>query len=238
MTVALSNAVRKAWFAYTNNEKGQNLARADRMERKITSYCQDVGVAGDLVSVAKDSTRGAQCFNSLAATMKTTEASSKLLEYTGKAVNLAGKAVNPILCVASLSRAWSEEDKKSAMIQESGAMLGMFLFEGVTKQALGLTKDTGLWSKFCAKIAAPLTKAVKSTGFIAKLPNNKYTAILKGLTFIAASCTGFALGKSFGKSITKNTTEKDFQMKKLLLEQQQLAKLTAPQDGIKANAVA
>ena len=215
MTVALSNAVRKAWFAYTNNEKGQNLARADRMERKITSYCQDVGVAGDLVSVAKDSTRGAQCFNSLAAT-----------------------AVNPILCVASLSRALSEEDKKSAMIQESGAMLGMFLFEGVTKQALGLTKDTGLWSKFCAKIAAPLTKAVKSTGFIAKLPNNKYTAILKGLTFIAASCTGFALGKSFGKSITKNTTEKDFQMKKLLLEQQQLAKLTAPQDGMKANAVA
>ena len=53
MTVALSNAVRKAWFAYTNNEKGQNLARADRMERKITSYCQDIGVAGDLVSVAK-----------------------------------------------------------------------------------------------------------------------------------------------------------------------------------------
>lgn len=237
MAVALANALRKSWFAYTNNEKGQNLSRADHLERKVTSYCQDVGAAGELVNVAKDTTKGARCFNTLAATMKATETSSKLFEYTGKAVNLAGQAVNPILCVASAARALSEDDKKSAIIQEVGAMSGMFLFEGVTKQALGLTKDTGLWSKFCGGIAKNITKAVKATGLISKLPNNKYTGILKGITFVAASCAGFGLGHDIGKVITKNTTEKDFQLKKLQMEQAQIAKLTAAQNGTKADIV-
>ena len=40
MAVALANALRKSWFAYTNNEKGQNLSRADHLERKVTSYCE------------------------------------------------------------------------------------------------------------------------------------------------------------------------------------------------------
>lgn len=237
MTVALANALRKGWFAYTNNEKGQNLSRADHLERKVTSYCQDVGAAGDFVNVAKGTTKGARCFNTLAATMKATETSSKLFEYTGKAVNFAGQAVNPILCVASAARALSEEDKKSAIIQEFGAMTGMFLFEGVTKQALSLSKDSSMWGKFCGGIAQNITKVAKATGLISKLPNNKYTGILKAITFIAASCAGFSFGRSVGKAITKNTTEKDFQLKKLQMEQEQIAKLTAQQNGTKANVI-
>ena len=131
----------------------------------------------------------------------------------------------------------SEEDKKSAIIQEFGAMSGMFLFEGVTKQALALSKDTSMWGKFCGGIAKNITKAVKATGLISKLPNNKYTGILKGITFVAASCAGFGLGHDIGKVITKNTTEKDFQLKRLQMEQAQIAKLTAAQNGTKADIV-
>ena len=53
MTVALANAVRKSWFAYTNNEKAQNVARADRIERKATSLCQEVAVVDDSIKVLK-----------------------------------------------------------------------------------------------------------------------------------------------------------------------------------------
>lgn len=72
---------------------------------------------------------------------------------------------------------------------------------------------------------------------ISKLPNNKYTGILKGIAFVAASCAGFGLGHDIGKAITKNTTEKDFQLKKLQMEQAQIAKLTAAQNGTKADIV-
>lgn len=238
MSIALANAFRKSWFAYTNNEKGHNLTRADRVERQVTSYCQDLGAAGDLVSAVKGTQKGAKCLNTLAATIKTTDSTSKLFEYAGKAVNIAGKAVNPILCVASVARALSEDDKKSAFIQEAGAMGGMFLFEGITKSALNLTKkDTSFIGKFYNGIAKHITKGLKSTGLISKLPNNKYTAILKGLVFVGASCAGFALGRQAGKLVTKNTTEKEFQAKKLLAEQEQLAKLTEAQNGKNTNIV-
>lgn len=234
MSVALANALRKGCFAYMNEEKAHNVHRADRMERQITSYCQDVATADELVTVAKQTTRGGKCVDALSNAMKSRTSTSKLLEWGGKAANFASKAVNPILCVASLSRALSAEDKKSAGIQEAGAMLGMFAFEGVAKSAMGLAP---VKNKFYNAVAGKLVNGLKATKLINKLPNNKFTAILKGLAFVAASCIGFSAGHGVGKLITKNTTEKDFQMKKMMKEQEQLAQLTAAQQGTKTNVL-
>ncbi len=234
MSEAIANAVRRMWFSFTNNDKAHNAMRADCKERQAVSIFQVAGASNDLVTAAKGTEKGAQYVNALTDTLKASEKASKLLEWTGKGVNLASKAVNPVLCLASLDRAFSAKDKKSALIQEGGAMLGMFAFEGVAKSALKLAPVNNTIYNGVAKW---LVNGLKSTGLLSKLPNNKYTAILKGLAFVAASCIGFGLGKSTGKLITKHTTEKDFQMKKMLLEQQQIAKLTAPKDGLKANLI-
>lgn len=230
MTVALANALRKGWFAYTNNEKANNITRADRVERRITSYCQDIGAADDTIRLVGQTTQGSKCVNALTSTMNASEPTSKLLQGASFVAKWASKLVNPILCVAAFSRAMSEEDKKSALIKESGAILGMFAFEGVTKAATGIA-TTG-------KGYQAVASALKLTKLMNKLPNNKYTGILKAILFVAASCTGFYLGGKAGKAIADNTTAKDFQHKKMLIEQAKINQLTASKTGLNTNYIA
>lgn len=231
MSVALANALRKTFFAYTNNEKANNVARADRAERRITSICQDIGAADDAIRFVGETTKGSRCVNALTDTMKASEPTSKLLQGANWIAKWASKLVNPILCVASAARVVSAEDKKSEGIKEVGAMAGMFAFEGITKAATGIAA-TG-------KGYQAVSKALGLTKLVSKLPNNKYTSILKAVIFVAASCTGFALGGKIGKAIADNTTAKDFQEKKrLLAEQAQIQQLTASQNGNNVNMAA
>lgn len=231
MTVALANALRKGWFAYRNNEKANNVVRADRMERRATSICQDIGAADDVIRLVGQTTKGSKCVNALTDTMKASEHTSKLLQGANFIAKWASKLVNPILCVASGARVFAAEDKKSEGIKEAGAMLGMFAFEGVAKAATGIAK-TG-------KSYHTVSNVLGLTKLASKLPNNKWTGILKAAIFVAASCTGFALGEKLGKTIADNTTAKTFQeKKKLLAEQAQFQQLTATQNGKNANIVA
>jgi len=138
MTVALANAVRKSWFAYTNNEKAHNMARADRAERKATSLCQEVAVVDDSIKVLKTTSRGSRCVNAITDAMKNTKSTSKLLDWMGVVAKWASKLVNPMLCVAGAARAWSKEDKLSGAVQEVGALGTMFVVEGLIKKNFGL----------------------------------------------------------------------------------------------------
>lgn len=230
MVVALANTLRKGFFAYTNNEKANNVARADRMERRITSYCQDIGAADDAIRLVGQTTKGSRCVDALTNTMKASEPTSKLLEGASFIAKWASKLVNPILCVASVSRALSEEDKKSALIKEAGAMGGMFLFEGVAKAATGIASTN--------KVYHTIANGLKLTKLMNKLPNNKYTGILKAAIFVGMSCAGFALGGKACKAIADKTTAKDFQEKKMLAEQAKIKELTAPKNGLNTNMVA
>ncbi len=211
MTVALANALRKGWFAYTNGEKGNNYTRADRLERKITSYCQDVTTANDTLKVVRETTRGSKYVDALSKTLNSSKNTSKLLEWTSKGANLAGKLVNPLLCVAAGARVLNEEDKKSSFIQEGAAMLGMFGIEGVIKSNLGLNGKPAKYvnNRFLRNIANNTKTFLATTKFLNKIPTNRLTGILKAAIFVIGSCTGFALGQKAGKLITKNTTEKE-----------------------------
>ena len=224
MTVALANALRKGWFAYTNAEKGYNYTRADRLERKVTSYCQDITTANDTIKVVRESARGSKYVDALSKTLNSSKNTSKLLEWASKGANLAGELVNPLLCVAAGARVLNAEDKKSSFIQEGAAMLGMFGIEGVIKSNLGLNGKPAKYvnNRFLRNIANNTKTFLATTKFLNKIPTNRLTGILKAAIFVIGSCTGFALGQKVGKLITKNTTEKDFQTKKMLKEQQQL----------------
>ena len=227
MTVALANALRKGWFAYTNSEKGNNYTRADRLERKVTSYCQDITTANDALQVVKETTRGSKYVDALSKTLNSSKNTSKLLEWTSKGAKLAGDLVNPLLCVAAGARVLNAEDKKSSLIQEGAAMAGMFAVEGFIKSNLGLAGKPAKYvnNKFMLNMAKNTKTFLATTKFLNKIPTNRLTGILKAAIFVIGSCTGFALGQKAGKLITKNTTEKDFQTKKMLKEQIQLAEL-------------
>ena len=240
MTVALANALRKGWFAYTNSEKGNNYTRADRLERKVTSYCQDVTTANDTLKVVRETTRGSKYVDALSRTLNSSAKTSKMLEWASKGANIAGELVNPLLCVAAGARVLNAEDKKSSLIQESAAMAGMFAVEGVIKSNLGLNGKPAKYinNKFLANLAKETKAFLATTKFLNKVPTNRLTGILKAAIFVVGSCTGFALGQKAGKLITKNTTEKDFQTKKMIKEQMQLNAILEKSNGVKNIAVA
>ncbi len=233
MTVALANALRKGWFAYTNNEKGNNYTRADRLERKITSYCQDIAATDEAIKVVKETTKGSQYVNALTNTLNASKSTSKLLEWAGKGANYASKAVNPILCVASGARVLAAEDKKSALLQEVGAMGGMFAIEGLIKHNLGLNGKAAAYvnNKTLNGIAKGIKTFAATNKFLKHIPTNRLTGILKAAIFVIGSCTGFALGGKLGKTIADNTTAKDFQMKKMLAEQAKIKELNTSNLG-------
>ena len=240
MTVALANALRKGWFAYTNGEKGNNYTRADRLERKVTSYCQDIAAADEAIKVAKETTKGSRYVNALTNTLNSSKSTSKLLEWAGKGANFASKAVNPILCVASGARVLSAKDKKSALLQEAGAMGGMFLFEGIIKKNLGLNGKPAAYVN--NKVLSGAAKAIKTFAatnkFLKHIPTNRLTGILKAAIFVIGSCTGFALGGKLGKTVADNTTAKDFQMKKMMAEQAKINELNKSNAGQMTNVIA
>ncbi len=239
MTVALANALRKGWFAFTNAEKGNNYTRADRLERKVTSYCQDISTADETIKVVKETTKGSKCVDALARTLNSSKKTSKLLDWSCKGAEFASKAVNPLLCVAAGARVLNAEDKKSSFIQEGLAMGAMFGVEGIIKSNLGLAGKSAKYvnNKFLLNLATKTKTFLATTKFLNKIPTNRLTGIIKAAIFVIGSCTAFAAGQKLGKVITKNTTEKDFQEKKLLKEQMQLAKLMEGQKTSTTNFV-
>ena len=213
MTVALANAVRKSWFAYTNNEKAQNVARADRIERKATSLCQEVAVVDDSIKVLKTTSRGSRCVNAIADAMKNTKSTSKLLDWMGVVAKWASKLVNPMLCVAGAARAWSKEDKLSGTVQEVGALGTMFVVEGLIKKNFGLdgAKPTYKNNKILKGLVDGAKKFSKNNKWLGKLPQGKLGAIAKAGIFVIGSITGFAVGEQLGKLVAKHTTEPYYQ---------------------------
>lgn len=239
MTVALANALRKGWFAYTNGEKGNNYTRADRLERKVTSYCQDISAADEAIKVAKETTKGSKYVDALSRTLNGSKSTSKLLEWAGKGAEYASKAVNPILCVASGARVLSSEDKKSALLREACAMGGMFFVEGIIKKNLGLNGKPAAYvnNKVLSGAAKGIKTFLATNKFLKHIPTNRLTGILKAAIFVVGSCTGFGLGAKLGKTIADNTTAKDFQMKKMLAEQAKIQELNASNVGQKADVI-
>ena len=126
---------------------------------------------------------------------------SKLWGYTAKGVNLASKAVNPLICVSAGIKVARSEDKSSEAINQTYALTSMFGAERTAKLFLtpeGREKlvkfgfgDKGI-SKKLMDTMARLDNMSNAAGA------SKYAKfgipIIKGLGFVAASISGYALG--------------------------------------------
>jgi len=239
MSTAIADAFRKMIFAGMNDAKAHNITRADRVERGIVAGCQTVGVVDDTIKFVGETQKGQAAINALSRTLNSTATTSKAFDVVSKGVYWAGKAVNPILCVAALSRALADEDKKSAFIEEFSAMGSMFLVEGAIKRSLGLGGKTATYmnNKALSGAAKWGKNLLASIKWLNKVPTNRVTALIKGAIFVIGSCLAFSTGKEVAKHFTKNTTRKDFELAKMQKEQALIASLTASSNGTMANIV-
>lgn len=238
--MSVATLFSRSVFSGLNYDKAHNVARTDRLERGIVSGCQGVCATGDAIKLIGETTKGSQAINLVSQTLNSTKATSKLLDVASVGLNWAGKIVNPILCVAAVSRAAAAEDKKSASIEEFGAMGTMFLVENKIKKSLGLGKEPATYvnNKTLNGLAKWGKGLLTSTKWLNKLPTNKLTGMIKGVIFIAGSCLAFAAGKKAGKFVADNSTAKDFELKKLQKEHAELLQLLAAQNANQSNFVA
>ena len=141
--------------------------------------------------------------------------SSKIFDVVCKGVNFASKLVNPILVLASAARALHSEDKKSATIKETGAMIGMFGAEYLYKKFFGLGGYKPMYNNYnwSRTLSNGFKEFLSSNKYLSKLPTNKLTVLIKALGFIAVSCSAFALGSYAGKKVADNTTAKQYARK-------------------------
>lgn len=212
--VSLANILRQGFFAYTNNEKGHTITRADRNVREVVSDCQSASLTGKVAKVVGENTKvGRSVAEVLSGTAKTGIA----FKYLSKGLNFASDAVNPLLVVASAARVYSADDKKSALIQEGMAMTAMFSAEGFVKSIFGLTGKTPTLQnhKLLSKFASKVTKFCETNKVLSHLPQGKLKGVIKAATFIAASCSAFAAGSGVGKYIADNTTARAYQKEQL-----------------------
>ena len=220
MTAGLANTVRAGIFSVMNCEKANDITRTDTRERGLVSALQLKNSAGEALELAQGSSgKTAKVLNSASDTIKSIRNSSKVFDYACKGVNVLSEYINPLLVVASGVRVYNSDDKKSALIKETGAMSCMFAAEGAAKKLFGLNKGAeATYKKY--KVLKNAAEGIKnfcsSNKILSKVPSGKIGGIIKGIAFIAASCTGFSIGGYVGEKIADKTTAKTYAEKHAL----------------------
>jgi len=213
MTSGIADPLRMCVFSIMNCGKANDSMRADTKERGLVSLLQLKNSASGAMDLAHGHTgKVANCLNDVSNSIKSARTTSKTFDLACKSVNVVSDLVNPILVVASGVRVYNSDDKKSALLKEAGAMSCMFAAEGAAKKLLGLGGRSAAYKNY--KVLKSAANAIKtfceSNKYLSKFPSGKIGGILKGLAFIAASCTGFAVGGDIGKAIADRTTAKQY----------------------------
>ncbi len=138
--------------------------------------------------VFRDGIAGAQTARTVDTIVKSTKAASPVVKFFGKAANIAKKIVYPLIILSGVYTTAKSDDKLKTGSEQAGGIAVMYSFEQLAEKGLNAAE-----------------KYLKKSSFI---PHNKVsnTAIymLKGISFIAASMTGFAAGKRiFGDIVDK-----------------------------------
>lgn len=104
--------------------------------------------------------------------------SDKVFNGISKTVKFAADHVNPLIVASSGYTVLTAEDKKSAIISETGCLAGMFIGEGWMKKNLD--------------------------GILNKLPiNKKWLPVVKGLLFVGGSIGSSTIGKNIGDKVAE-----------------------------------
>ncbi len=108
----------------------------------------------------------------------------KMCGKLAKAVKFASENVNPLIVCSSGINVMLADDKKSALISESGTLTGMFATEAVMKKHLDKVID-----------ALPISK--------------RWKPIVKGFAFVAGSIGGSTIGNKIGKKVASYVKGED-----------------------------
>ncbi|MCD8378385.1 MAG: hypothetical protein LUB59_06320 [Candidatus Gastranaerophilales bacterium] len=220
MAAGIANPLRMCIFSFMNGDKAYDSLRTDNKERGLVSILQMRNSASGAMELAHGHTgKVANCLNDISESIKAARSTSKAFDCACKGINIVSEMVNPILVVASGVRVYNSDDKKSAMLKEAGAMTGMFAAESAYKTLFGLNKGseaTYKKYKLLNNTADGIKKFCSSNKFLSKIPSGKIGGIIKGLGFIAASCSAFAIGSEIGDAIAQRTTAKDYAAKHAL----------------------
>lgn len=102
----------------------------------------------------------------------------KICGKLAKAVKFASENVNPLIVCSSGINVMLADDKKTALVSESGTLSGMFATEALMKKHLDKVID-----------ALPIS--------------GRWKPIVRGFAFVAGSITGSTLGNKIGKKAAK-----------------------------------
>ncbi|HNW26477.1 MAG TPA: hypothetical protein PKI94_06780 [Candidatus Gastranaerophilaceae bacterium] len=124
---------------------------------------------------------------------------SKALQAIGKITKFASDNINPLICVSSGIKVLTSDDKKTTLINETGALSGMFISEKVAKKLL----DNMVESKTVKELCEKGIKSADAKGYrtLSKLIKSSPT-ILKGILFVFASIGGYSIGSKIAKKIS------------------------------------
>jgi hypothetical protein len=216
MTSGIADPIRMIVFSCMNGEKANNALRSDTKERGLVSLLQLKNSASGAMDLAKGKTGSvANCLNSMSNSIHSARETSKIFDGVCKSVNVVSDLVNPLLVVASGVRVYNSEDKKSALLKETGAMTGMFAGEWAYKTLFGLGGKEATYQnyKWLNKAGKSIENLFATNKYLSKLPAGKIGGVVKALGFIATSCGAFALGSKIGDSIAQKTTAKAYAAK-------------------------
>lgn len=193
----LEICVPSSFFLYNNVKKVENGETA----RGSVVFAQGSKIATAVAKyhnqTAKTATEAYNIFGKYAQ-------NSKALDYLGKGVNWATRNVNPLICGAAVYKTCKSDDKVHTGITQLGALSGMFLGEGMMKLAqddIFNAENITKLAEQCKKIPGlkGLSEAVLKSGCSGKL-----AAITKGIAFVTASISSYALGEKIGGECADN----------------------------------
>ncbi len=145
---------------------------------------------GQIASTLKEVSKQSNIFaRGIRGTLETIEEVAKydkmcnsIYDGISKTVKFASKNVNPLIVCSSGLNVLNADDKKSALISESGTLAGMFATEGMMKKYLDKVVDT-----------LPIGK--------------KWKPVIKGLMFFAGSIAGSTIGHDMGKKVAEKVKD-------------------------------
>ncbi len=185
-----------SFFALRNVDKTKN--KEGEIGRSAVAVGQTVGVLQEIAkldgAVAKTARSALSVFSDLAK-------ESSTFKYAGKVTQFAVNNVNPLICVSGVIKTALSDDKVQTGVTEACALGSMFVWEESTK---AYYKDI-INSEKCKNLIknASENKLFKPLfSFIEKHKlQGKAGALVKALTFVTASITGYTIGENYGKDL-------------------------------------
>ena len=191
------SAVASGIFAVRNVNKTEN----GEVGRGAVALGQTAGVVQEIAKYDGAIANSARCAVSVFSDLAK---ENKAFEYAGKFTKFAVNNVNPLICASGAIKTAMSDDKVKTGITEAAALAAMFAGEGLTKRYY----EKIITSDNCKSLIDKLSKTKdveKIFQYLSKHKlNGKTAAIIKGISFIAASITSYNIGEHIGKNLAED----------------------------------